>query len=129
MLSDKLFRLVVNKEVCPEFIALSLGSISLRRQIEQSINGAEGLANNLSQASIKNLKISVPPLPEQRQIVAELMRVLDGLKNQLDLAGDTVKLLQERRSALISAAVTGKIDVRGWQHQGKDNVLINRTHV
>ncbi len=26
-----------------------------------------------------------------------------------------IKLLQERRSALISAAVTGKIDVRGWQ--------------
>ncbi|AYF33138.1 restriction endonuclease subunit S [Vreelandella alkaliphila] len=115
MLSDKLFRLVVNKEVCSEFIALSLGSMPLRRQIEQSINGAEGLANNLSQASIKNLKISLPPWSEQRQIVAELMRVLDGLKEQLDLASDTVTLLQERRSALISAAVTGKIDVRGWQ--------------
>jgi type I restriction enzyme S subunit len=31
------------------------------------------------------------------------------------LAEDQVYYLQERRSALISAAVTGKIDVRGWQ--------------
>jgi type I restriction enzyme S subunit len=30
-------------------------------------------------------------------------------------ANKTIEILQERRSALISAAVTGKIDVRGWQ--------------
>ncbi|MBB3192449.1 restriction endonuclease subunit S [Halomonas cerina] len=115
MLSDKLFRLVVSQGVCPEFIALSLGSVPLRRQIELSINGAEGLANNLSKASIKNLKISLPPWSEQRQIVAEIMVILNGIEEQLDLASDTVEFLQERRSALISAAVTGKIDVRGWQ--------------
>ncbi|QTP54107.1 restriction endonuclease subunit S [Billgrantia sulfidoxydans] len=115
MLSDKLFRLVASQEVLPEFVALSFGSIPLRRQIGLSINGAEGLANNLSQAAIKNLKITLPPISEQRQIVSETAMVLNGLKEQVDLAVVTVELLQERRSALVSAAVTGKIDVRGWQ--------------
>jgi type I restriction enzyme S subunit len=32
-----------------------------------------------------------------------------------DRSGEKSGLLQERRAALISAAVTGKIDVRGWQ--------------
>ncbi|WP_372613813.1 hypothetical protein [Halomonas sp.] len=53
MLSDKLFRLIVSGKVEPFYISLALGSSPLRRQIEQSINGAEGLANNLSQGSIK----------------------------------------------------------------------------
>ena len=33
----------------------------------------------------------------------------------IEVAQETLDLSQERRSALISAAVTGKIDVRGWQ--------------
>ena len=50
---------------------------------------------------------------EQELIVAALVRRLleiDALTDQAQLA---VSLLQERRSALISAAVTGQIDVRG----------------
>ncbi|HCF1493350.1 TPA: restriction endonuclease subunit S, partial [Pseudomonas aeruginosa] len=56
-----------------------------------------------------------PPLLEQIEIAS----FLDGETRKLDLlieeAAAGVVLLNERRSALISAAVTGKIDVRGWQ--------------
>ena len=57
-------------------------------------------------------KMPIPPLPEQAAIASFLKEEaarLDTLKDESDLA---ISLLHERRSALISAAVTGQIDVR-----------------
>ena len=54
----------------------------------------------------------ITPLAEQRAIVAHLDEKcgkIDQLKAKAERA---IVLLKERRSALISAAVTGKIDVR-----------------
>ncbi len=61
---------------------------------------------------IANLKIPIPPLPEQAAIAAYLdleTAKLDALVGKVELA---VERLQEYRTALITAAVTGKIDVR-----------------
>ena len=56
------------------------------------------------------------PLPSEQ---LEIERFLDIQTSQLDAlvnaAEQAIDLIKERRSALISAAVTGKIDVRGWQ--------------
>lgn len=67
---------------------------------------------NISQSIVKNLKLSVPPKDEQKSIVEYLeneLNHLDSLKKQVE---DTISLLEKQRIALISAAVTGKIDVR-----------------
>jgi type I restriction enzyme S subunit len=57
--------------------------------------------------------VAVPPIPEQQSLV-EMIEAraaqFDGLVAQ---ATHAITLLQERRSAVISAAVTGQIDVRG----------------
>lgn len=61
----------------------------------------------------KGLQIAVPPQPEQHGITVFLDREtakLDALTAEAEYA---VALLKERRAALISAAVTGKIDARG----------------
>ena len=58
-------------------------------------------------------KLAVPPIQEQSEIVSYIkIRGLefDALTSEAERAVD---LLQERRTALISAAVTGQIDVRG----------------
>lgn len=58
-------------------------------------------------------KLVLPPFPEQRQIanfVSMESRKLDALSSE---AVRAIELLKERRSALIAAAVTGQIDVRG----------------
>jgi len=61
---------------------------------------------------LSSLRIPVPPIEEQRAILdfieAETTR-LDALKAEVERG---IELLRERRSALVSAAVTGKIDVR-----------------
>ncbi|PPD28238.1 MAG: hypothetical protein CTY19_18730 [Methylomonas sp.] len=112
MLSDKLFRLKCMKDVDPEFLSIALGSYPLRRQIELAIGGAEGLANNLSQANIKKLLLTRPPYDEQKLIVESLKVSLERYQNIISETQQSVELLKEHRTALISAAVTGKIDVR-----------------
>ena len=113
MLSDKIFRLGLSADVDPEFFALLMGSQPLRQQIEQAIGGAEGLANNLPQSSIKDFWICVPAVSEQRAIVECTKAELASLRVLAEAGQRTVHLLTERRSALIAAAVTGQIDVRG----------------
>ena len=57
----------------------------------------------------------MPPLEEQIEIdfyLSEQISKIDLLVSKVSAAID---LLKEHRTALISAAVTGKIDVRGWQ--------------
>ena len=64
---------------------------------------------------LANSLFPVPPLNEQAAInmaIATRMELFEKLENH---AKTQIGLLQERRAALISAAVTGKIDVRGWQ--------------
>jgi type I restriction enzyme, S subunit len=67
----------------------------------------------MNQEKTKDIVVAIPPLGEQ----AAITDFLDGETAKLDAliaeAQRTIDLLKERRSTLISAAVTGKIDVRG----------------
>jgi type I restriction enzyme, S subunit len=113
MLSDKIFRLQLNHRVSAEFFAFAMASMPLRSQIEQAIGGAQGLANNLPQASVKEFWLAVPCLDEQLEVVQYLAVEEERIENLEKGVQRSIELLKERRSALISAAVTGKIDVRG----------------
>lgn len=62
---------------------------------------------------LKAFRILLPPTQEQAEIVRYLDTVHAAVTALVAEAGRTIRLLKERRSALISAAVTGKIDVRG----------------
>ena len=74
--------------------------------------GKLGTQLNLNTDTIGGIRVPVPPVPERGAIAAFLDREtakFDGLVKEAESA---ITLLQERRSALISAAVTGQIDVR-----------------
>ncbi|EKA3119242.1 restriction endonuclease subunit S [Vibrio alginolyticus] len=73
---------------------------------------------NIGQDHIKEAKIALPPKEEQRAIVAYVNKTLDLLNKLNDKAIEAIELAKERKTALISAAVTGKIDVRDWQPKG-----------
>ena len=113
LLSDKIFRLRTNEKVGRRYLAAVLASTPLRQQIRQSISGAVGLANNLPQSEIKNFVVALPPRDEQALIEAFITSESKKLDDLLQDTEKTIELLRERRSALISAAVTGQIDVRG----------------
>ncbi|MGO3422617.1 MAG: restriction endonuclease subunit S [Pseudoalteromonas distincta] len=81
---------------------------------------AHGTANqaSLNVADMLDFKCFIPLIDEQNQIaeyLKKLLRTVTGLETK---ANSAINLLRERKTALISAAVTGKIDVRDWKPQG-----------
>lgn len=95
-----------------EFIHFWLSTDLVQRSI--SLSSVQSAQPNLSMEDLGEIPVPVPPAHERGCIVSSLAtknRVIDGLINE---AGSASALLSERRSALISAAVTGKIDVRDW---------------
>lgn len=99
----------------PEFLNALCQSWVVRQQVDGFVKGA-----GLPRLSIQNLLKIIgvfPPIQEQRDIVAYL--AMHELKSSAlaQEAESIIQLLQERRTALISAAVTGQIDVRNWSPQ------------
>jgi type I restriction enzyme S subunit len=72
-----------------------------------------GTQQNIGMGAIQNLAVPQPPIKEQEAIAALLNRETAKLDELMREAECAIAVLQERRTALISAAVTGKIDVRG----------------
>lgn len=68
---------------------------------------------NVSADRYANLRLTSPSLPEQRAIAAFLDRETARIDALTARVREAIALLKEYRTALISAAVTGKIDVRG----------------
>ena len=88
--------------------------VSLSKEYFELIGTAATLVY-VNQQGFENLPVLIPSVSEQESIclyVDEANARFDALLSQ---SFESIQLLQERRSALISAAVTGKIDVRGWQ--------------
>jgi type I restriction enzyme S subunit len=76
--------------------------------------GNQTTIDHLTAEQLRKYRFGFPSLEEQFQI-ADYVRLATGkLLNLTKDAENLVKILQERRSALISAAVTGQIDVRGY---------------
>ena len=75
--------------------------------------GNEASQINLNLEIISKIKIPVPPLNLQMEIAERLVAQLTKLDAIESKAQKTIDLLKERRSAFITAAVTGQIDLRG----------------
>ncbi len=71
-----------------------------------------GTQQNIGMSVIENLPVVRPPLSEQRAIAAFLDRETARIDALVEKVEKSIALLREYRTSLISAAVTGKIDVR-----------------
>jgi type I restriction enzyme S subunit len=107
-------------KVTPEYLNLLLQSGVVAEQVESFVKGAA-----LRRLSIQNLlKIggAFPPIIEQIEITKKLTNKLSQYDDLELKARSLIALQAERRTALISAAVTGKIDVRNWKAQDMENI-------
>jgi len=71
--------------------------------------------NQLTIGNLNSMEVPIPPKEEQVKIIKYLEVKMNIFDNLISKAEQAIQLMKERRIALISAAVTGKIDVRGWQ--------------
>ena len=113
LLCDLLYRFLAKPErALGKFIVLSLRSPNVRFQIERDATGTSSTMKKISQGTIREFIIALPPLDEQAIIVDFINTETAKLDILTVEAQRVIALLLERRSALISAAVTGKVDVR-----------------
>lgn len=103
--------LVPTKEISSGYLALCLRGLSaeILRRVDEAAHGTKVLRI----PDFDSVLLPVPPLEEQIQILSAIAHSLDHLDSLISQASRSMELLSERRSALISAAVTGQIDVRG----------------
>ena len=92
------------------FVAYAMLSDGGKNQLQGNAYG--GAKVQLGLEDVKETWIPVPPLEEQRAIVAFVDYQTAKIDTLITKARRAIDLLKERRTALISAAVTGKIDVR-----------------
>jgi type I restriction enzyme S subunit len=112
LLCDKIYRLKMDRtRMKHEFVASMLSTLPVREQIRLGCSGADGMANNLPTASVANLPLPNVPLVEQGPVVDDLADRWKTAKQTRRLLFDQLARLAERRQALITAAVTGQIDV------------------
>ena len=94
----------------PEWLCNFLNSSAARRQVEALSVGA--IQGHFNTRMLSSLQVPVPPLEVQRRTVGQLASVLEARTRLREANSGLAKKLTELRSALITAAVTGQIDVR-----------------
>lgn len=102
-----------SKRILSEFLYHVIGSDRSIAQVKAFTVGA--IQGHFNTSTLAELWLTCPPIKEQIEILKYLSKKLDAFDLLLKKARQSIALLQEHRTALISAAVTGKIDLRGWQ--------------
>ncbi|MGJ8641149.1 MAG: restriction endonuclease subunit S [Opitutaceae bacterium] len=102
----------------PYLIFFALQSHQLRDAIE--LNWTYGTQQTLGLGTLANLNFPIPPIAEVEEIVEYLKNKMPRYDDIISEAQVQIELLQERRTALISAAVTGKIDVRDFAPEAQE---------
>ncbi|HEX6925100.1 MAG TPA: hypothetical protein VF167_06700 [Longimicrobiaceae bacterium] len=113
ILCDKLYRLTPRKtRLVPEFLVFLLSAWPARYQLERDATGASSSMQNIGQDTVLNLVLPVPSVAEQRQIAGAMQKQNRSYQESKRHLQNSIIRLQEYRQTLISAAVTGQIDVR-----------------
>jgi type I restriction enzyme S subunit len=100
---------VCGPKIAPEFLLFVFRAMS--KEFERLKYGSTH--NTIYMPDIFSFRVALPSLIEQGEIVSDVRESLRRLDGSFDDLLSSKELLKERRSALISAAVTGQIDVRG----------------
>tara|TARA_R110002110_G_scaffold88534_1_gene230614 strand:+ start:2907 stop:4286 length:1380 start_codon:yes stop_codon:yes gene_type:complete len=100
-------------EISAKFLTISLMSNVLQNVVK--LQTSSTAVPMISQEQVGNYFQLIPPIEEQLRITKFVEGRLHKIDETLSKIHSAITLLKERRTALISAAVTGKIDLREWQ--------------
>ncbi len=101
-------------KVDPEWLALWSSTLAAKRYFEQRAKRSTNLAS-ISGTNIKEFPVILPPKDEQKAIKQYIEITSSRLSNIRAEMLESISLLKERRSALITAAVTGQLSMEEMQ--------------
>ena len=102
----------LDKRLDPDFANFQFRE---RRFVEEMMLSSQGVGDIQRQVKwplLRYAKVLLPPMEEQCAIVADLKRATARINTLIAKTEHSIELLRERRTALITSAVTGKIDLR-----------------
>lgn len=111
----------------PFYLAYVLNGTACYEQSQQYTFGATN--NDLGLSRIAKIFFARPPIEEQRELCLWVDGKCKKYDNLIAKGVESIDLMKERRTALISAAVTGKIDVRNWNYPEFSNKKENNKEV
>ncbi|WP_440872247.1 restriction endonuclease subunit S [Vibrio diabolicus] len=103
------------KDINPKFYHFLFRQEFTQSEFKRWSRGIMEMRLRLYFEELGRIMMPVPPKNEQDKIVAEIESMNATFVKIEDKATKQIELMKERKTALISAAVTGKIDVRDWQ--------------
>lgn len=111
LLLQRVARLKAKGGLKQEYLRLLLESDVFYAYFEPELTGIS--VPHISTGQIGEFKFYLPSAEEQKAVVESYDRESRKIRALIDETENSIELLREHRTALISAAVTGKIDVRG----------------
>lgn len=113
ILSNLIYRLKLDEsKLNGQFLSFFLQSQMGRLQIEADVKGPSSSKMKISQGHIRDWLLLVPPREEQNRIVDYIDTQLSKINALKAATQQTLELLNERRSSLITAVVNGQIQVQ-----------------
>jgi len=97
---------------------------AMKAELERLTWGAT--IKTIGMPDLRGLVTPLPPIHEQDQIVSRLEAGRSTLRRSFDLTHRSIDRLKEYRSALITAAVTGQIDVTRWGRIGEGDKRLDQ---
>jgi type I restriction enzyme S subunit len=94
----------------PEYAAQALLSKAARLQLSSAARGTSQSMVKLRAEDVKAVAIPVPDITTQRLLISRLTSDSSRVERMTTALEKSIDLLQERRRALIAAAVTGRLD-------------------
>jgi type I restriction enzyme S subunit len=109
LLVQRVLRIRTTEEVLQEYVRIALESVRFKQYFDPLLTGVS--VPHISKEQVGDFSIPLPSIEVQRSIVAEWEN-FHSTKKKLELViKSLVDILEEKRQALITAAVTGQIDV------------------
>jgi type I restriction enzyme, S subunit len=96
-------------KILPEYLLYVLESYGKAKVFENTVNRVS--IAHLTREKLKEYYISLPPLDEQRMIVADINKKLGKIDVADKALQKSIGQLEEYRTSLISSVITGKVEV------------------
>lgn len=113
IINPRLIRMRANELVIPNYLMTVMRSIIVFEQFSLLSRG--GTMDIINIGTLSSIVLAIPPKADQLKILDYLDSKTTKIDTLIAKARQAIELMKERRTALISAAVTGKIDVREIQ--------------
>lgn len=102
----------LTKKIIPYYAYILISSEGVVSELTLESKGST--MANLNTETLGKIRLPIPPINEQEAILNYIEHISQKYDYLINSANAAINFMRERRTALISAAVTGKIDVRDW---------------